>query len=198
MNNENETLIDLFSDEVNKKKKRDEKKLEKLKRKEERKKQKEEKRLAKIEDKAFALKQKKEDELKKQEEKLRQAEEKNIEDSFNIIEEKIEEEKDIQSDLNDIFMMKENIKNYNEPTMLEFLSDTIFGFFIITIILTAIGYNIYEYLNKSLDIIYGSILLALSVTFAISLSVKKQGFKKFFTIISSILFTIFICYQLFM
>lgn len=160
MNNTQENIIDLFSNEVNKKKKREQKKIEKFKKKEERKKAIEEKKLARIEDKAFALKQKKENELYQ----------KKFEDSN---------------------------KNYKTPSTVQFLGDTILGFFSILIILSSIGYNIYEYFNDSLNIIYGCLLLSTSISFVLSMVIKKEGIKKFFYILSSISLALFVGYQLF-
>ena len=160
MNNTEENIIDLFSNEVNKKKKKEQKKIEKFKKKEEKKKAKEEKRLAKIEDKAFALKQKKEDEMNK----------KNNNPSN---------------------------RSYETPSTVQFLGDAILGLFSILVILSSIGYNIYEYFNDSLDIIYGSLLLFTSISFVLSMVIKKEGIKKFFYILSSISLTLFVGYQLF-
>lgn len=161
MNKTQEDIVDLFSNEISKKEKKEKKKIEKFKKKEEKKKALEEKRLAKIEDKAFALKQKKENEMKK------------LEDTKNIT---------ITS---------------STPSVSQFLSDTLIGFFSIIILLSSIGYNVYEYLQGSLDIIYGSLLIFVSLTFVLSMVTKNEKVKKVFYVLSSISFALFVCYQLF-
>ena len=169
MDNMENNVVDLFKEELKKSEKKEKKKLDKLKRKEEKKKQKEEKRLARIEDKAFELKQKKEDALKKEQEKI-----------------EIKKEK-----------YREKTKTNETPSTGSFLYDTIFGFFLIIILLASIVYNIYGYLNKTLDLANGILLLLISVNFVLTLCLKHENTKKFFAILVSISMAAFVCYQLF-
>lgn len=137
---------------------------------------------------------KKIEKFKKKEEKKKALEEKRlakIEDKAFALKQKKENEMKKLEDTKNI-----NITS-STPTISQFLSDTLIGFFSIIILLSSIGYNVYEYLQDSLDIIYGSLLIFVSLTFVLSMVTKKEGIKKFFYVLSSISFALFVCYQLF-
>lgn len=138
---------------------------------------------------------KKLDKLKKKEEKKKQKEEKRlarIEDKAFELKQKKEDKlkKEQENRIKKVTMDK-------TPSTGSFLYDTIFGFFLIIILLASIVYNIYGYINKTLDLANGILLLLISVNFVLTLCLKHENTKKFFSILVSISMAAFVCYQLF-
>lgn len=138
---------------------------------------------------------KKLDKLKKKEEKKKQKEEKRlarIEDKAFELKQKKEDKLKKEQEKN-----VKKVKIDETPSTGSFLYDTIFGFFLIIILLASIVYNIYGYINKTLDLANGILLLLISVNFVLTLCLKNENTKKFFGILVSISMAAFVCYQLF-
>lgn len=166
----NEDIVDLFSQELTKKQRKEEKKIACLRAKEKRKLLKKEKKLEKLEDIEFAKK----------------IEENNLEED-NVLDVLKNNESLTRSKINE----KINKKHY----FLNF----ILGLFIVLLLITSCDYFIYNILKeKEIKlIITSSLLISLSIFYILSIIIKKEQIKKFFQILSTISITAYMCYQLF-
>lgn len=172
-----EELIDIFKEEVTRKEKKEKKK-----------KKREEKKLEKLEDLEFK--------------KLAESKEE-IKETPKVVEEKIPEPKVIkQETLQDTMALKrqeKHKKNYSSLTVISFLFDTIFGFFLILLLLMGgvfVGYMLCHSLTK--ETIFKVITLGgFTIFYIFSMIIKKEGLKKFCALVSSILISLFMAYTLY-
>ena len=197
MMNKNIDVVDLFDEEMNKKDKRIERKVEKARIREQRKEEKRKKRLEKEEDSNF----------QKYLEKVK--EEKGIEETIEIspkVEDVIidpiipdvpipvKEKKsfDIQEIIPDISVSKVPKKH----PFLNFLI-VLFSVFLFVVSVDFIIYNTYTNYVDFKTMITSIILVSTVIFYILSIIIKSEGIKKFFQILSLILFTCYMCYYLF-
>lgn len=188
MDKKDENVVDLFSEELEKKDKKLEKKVAKEKKKEMKKKKKKEKELEKKEDLEFA---KKLEEMKEEQEEIplpkkEDIRNKKMADLFKTtrierLEQTLEQEK--------------NIEEKKHP----FLNALLIIFSIALFVITC-DYLIYNIYTNYVDLptMINSILLSCMVVFYIlSIIIKKSGPKKFFELLSIICVGLFMTYNLY-
>lgn len=170
------SVVDLFHEELNKKQRKEERKIARIKAKEKKKQAKQQKLLEQVEDIEFA---------KKIEQKYSEDnQEKTI--TNELLE--IKKEQTTRTKLNE----KKTIKKH--PILNFFL-----GLFLIILCITSIDFLIFSVLKeKNMELIMtGSLLCILSLFYILSIITKKESIKKFFQMIASLAITAYMCYQLF-
>lgn len=202
-NHVDEYLNDIFEEE--KSSKRKQKKIDK---KEIKKKKKEEKMLEKIEDEEF-LKLEKANQLEKKRKKSRLSQENSFSNNTQTLkrrrqsetQEEIENTKQlpIKSRLEMTRSLSLPIEGKTKSSFFALLYDTIFGFFLIIILLISLCYfslNIYHKENIKILITNTFLIIGL-FSYIISMIVKKEAIKKLFAIFSSMGMSIFIILTLY-
>ncbi len=135
-------------------------------------------------------------ELKKQKKKEKQLEKKeNLE--FEKLAKKHEEKEKLLEEKNVKKGVELTDKNKDkELSVFSFLYDTVFGFFLILLCLCTVGFVIFTVIdNRSIKtLIQVSLIGLFSLFYVISMTSKKEGIRKFASIISSIAICLFMVY----
>ncbi|MBP3766313.1 MAG: hypothetical protein J6G98_03955 [Bacilli bacterium] len=175
-------VVDLFSEEVNKKQKNLDKKVEKMRIKEEKKKEREAKRFEKEEDHNFK-------------EYLKKIKEEKLVEIPNV-------QKEFRNDHINISSIEKMLNDHKEPEMQEkkHLSTPLIIILSVCLIVLSTDYILYNATINYQDLktlISSSILVTTSVFYIFSMIIKKDSVKRFFEVMSLLSFISFMTYQLF-
>lgn len=190
--NKNIDIVDIFDEEMNKKDKKLERKVEKARLKEQKKEEKRKKKLEKEEDSEF----------QKYLEKVK--EEKNtLVVSSNQVSEipdvpvPVKPKKEIDDFTKRIpIIPNENVISLEHHPILNFFI-SVFSLILIVISIDYFLYNTYTNYVDLKTMITSIILVLTVITYLLSIIIKKESIKKFFQILSLILFTCYMGYYLF-
>lgn len=200
----NVDVIDLFDEEINKKDKKLEKKIEKARLKEEKKEAKRKKKLEKQEENGFDkyLEKIKEEKVIEEAVEVKPKVEEVIKEPFIPdvpVPVKIKPEENIDNELTRRITTISEIKEFHVEKKHPILNFFIVLFSIILIVISFdyLLYNTYTNYTDLKTMITSILLVSTVISYLLSIIIKKEGTKKFFQVISLILFSCYMGYYLF-
>lgn len=200
----NVDVIDLFDEEINKKDKKLEKKIEKARLKEEKKEAKRKKKLEKQEENGFDkyLEKIKEEKVIEEAVEVKPKVEEVIKEPFIPdvpVPVKIKPEENIDNELTRRITTISEIKEFHVEKKHPLLNFFIVLFSIILIVISCdyLLYNTYTNYTDLKTMITSILLVSTVISYLLSIIIKKEGTKKFFQVISLILFSCYMGYYLF-